>query len=308
MADEPLRLPLRATSRPLIQVLDEEPSKTVETESDRCSVCKEHAARYTCPHCQVRYCRATCFANHNTDCSEGFYRRQVEQVQTLEQKAQRSATQKLLQRVHDDHTQLAQFLDDSEALEAYLQSHPEVWEDIQQSIRQGDVQDWIVEPWYPWWRPNVNNDETVLFPLDDRLASIPLLSELTSKSPSPYLIYHILDHLFAIATVLHVYQGIDNAHEHEARIVVALDPPPDALAPVLLHYSRQPEWPTVSLDVLIWLRTPRYVYRVLLEAQRLCGKRQRRKLAFLVAYLRDNPTLLESLADEVDAWKTEWSL
>ena len=42
-----------------------------------CFCCKKKEAKYVCPKCKVPYCSIKCYKDHNSDCSEEFYKDQV---------------------------------------------------------------------------------------------------------------------------------------------------------------------------------------------------------------------------------------
>jgi len=43
-----------------------------------CRVCQRSRSQYTCPRCEVAYCSLDCYRAHGAQCTESFYRREVE--------------------------------------------------------------------------------------------------------------------------------------------------------------------------------------------------------------------------------------
>eukprot|EP00923_Selenidium_pygospionis_P018890 GHVN01032987.1.p1 GENE.GHVN01032987.1~~GHVN01032987.1.p1 ORF type:complete len:338 (-),score=22.70 GHVN01032987.1:804-1817(-) len=43
-----------------------------------CQVCQGAPYHYTCPRCEIIYCSMTCYAVHSSECTEAFYKTQVE--------------------------------------------------------------------------------------------------------------------------------------------------------------------------------------------------------------------------------------
>lgn len=44
-----------------------------------CKICSQNEHKYICPKCKVKYCSVKCFKEHNTDCTENFYKKCVEE-------------------------------------------------------------------------------------------------------------------------------------------------------------------------------------------------------------------------------------
>lgn len=56
-------------------------SKGIESPpTEECQICKEKNSKYTCPKCKIKYCGVECYKKHNVNCTEDFYKRNVEQV------------------------------------------------------------------------------------------------------------------------------------------------------------------------------------------------------------------------------------
>ena len=46
--------------------------------NEKCIMCKK-VGKYICPKCKKFYCNLECYKCHNEDCTEGFYKENVEQ-------------------------------------------------------------------------------------------------------------------------------------------------------------------------------------------------------------------------------------
>jgi len=56
-------------------------AKKEGTIQSRCSICVKIEAKYTCPRCGIQYCSLECYKDdRHQDCSEGFFKKEVEQV------------------------------------------------------------------------------------------------------------------------------------------------------------------------------------------------------------------------------------
>ncbi|EIW79088.1 hypothetical protein CONPUDRAFT_145257 [Coniophora puteana RWD-64-598 SS2] len=74
-------------------------------EQQPCGICRRQFARYACPTCNLLYCSLTCFRSEtHSQCSEGFYRKEIESG--IKNESSRSAEERmkmleLLKRVED---------------------------------------------------------------------------------------------------------------------------------------------------------------------------------------------------------------
>jgi hypothetical protein len=50
-----------------------------EKENAKCSTCQKNDFKYICPKCKIKYCSVECYKQHNVDCTESFYKNQVEE-------------------------------------------------------------------------------------------------------------------------------------------------------------------------------------------------------------------------------------
>lgn len=73
----------------------------------RCAVCRDENsnAAYTCPRCNVRYCRVQCYQSHSAHCTEAFAREHVLALSKsfAQTPAAQRATAQILQREHAAH-------------------------------------------------------------------------------------------------------------------------------------------------------------------------------------------------------------
>ncbi|GKY99395.1 hypothetical protein MPSEU_000894200 [Mayamaea pseudoterrestris] len=242
--------------RNLEPVLLQTPTMTESAEADRlaaapCHVCCKCEARYKCPKCSIEYCSSECYRNHsegNLDCSKIFYQDRMSQVLTLETLAKQEDFHRSLNRIYSqqqeresggfgkepifDRHELLELLDlldkgDEQGLSNFLHSRPAVTAAVGASLRRGDLSEWLLEPWHPWWRVKLSggnpaNQETCAFSdedhgygktLDERLLAIPPFDDLRprGKEVPKQLRYNILEILFSIVSTLHLFHGCQNA-------------------------------------------------------------------------------------------------
>ena len=246
----------------------------------RCSVCRQHQARYTCPKCQIPYCSVRCYQTHNSNdnengsaCTEDFYKDRVSQVLQLEVEEKKGDMQQILKRIHQEQKrheeptaslqppvaeeerlsqgELVQLLsvlerceeEGDEKLERLLSSlPPRVRAAVGRALRGGggdawsSLQEWILEPWHPWWRTEFvrgsddseddEDDDTTdkeeqqqhekrTKTLDERILAVPSLETLRPKkaaaAPPPPLQYNLIDILYSTVWMLRLYHGAENA-------------------------------------------------------------------------------------------------
>jgi hypothetical protein len=200
-------------------------------------------------------------------CTEAFYKNRVSSIIRLETIEQQGATNQILnrhfqQQQEDDGMQM-QGVSEEDLYELLLalenQTEETSMQDVQNllspslkaafdnAIHSGQLHDIILEPWHPWWRPelvhgnNATDGETetdggltITTPrlssslsdqptLDERLLQIPPFSSLSKRPPEPLLIYHLVDILYSLVWTLRLYHGAKNAvHLAESEAATAL--------------------------------------------------------------------------------------
>jgi len=116
-----------------------------------CAVCGQHAGRYACPRCDVRYCSLACFGKHG-ECSERFYAQRVRRALAEEPGRGRArCVGDLLSKGEDDDDARAA---PSEArLLALLEGRAEATAEeeamVLAALARGELED--AAPWTPWW-------------------------------------------------------------------------------------------------------------------------------------------------------------
>ncbi|KAH8098342.1 CoA carboxylase [Aureococcus anophagefferens] len=113
-----------------------------------CAVCGQHAGRYACPRCDVRYCSLACFGKHG-ECSERFYAQRVRRALAEEPGRGRArCVGDLLSKGEDDDDARAA---PSEArLLALLEGRAEATaEEEAMVLAAAKLED--AAPWTPWW-------------------------------------------------------------------------------------------------------------------------------------------------------------
>ena len=306
-----------------------------------CNVCHQNIARYTCPRCSIPYCSLGCYNQHggggggnNTnnnknvdDCREGFYRDRTAQFMDLQVKERLDDTNKLIQRVYQQQQQeetnqqeisssFSQFTQeellnimhcleegDESKIERVVQSD-KVRRALVDAVDKGELLDYVLEDWMPWWRPEIMfgpqsgiiDDEIEgrelrgqTITLDERLSQVPALSKLHSNpSRIPDLRYNVVDILYATAWTLRLYHGCTNALEMgmdagdtliRASCVLSRDARYDDLSHALtsctVHSTRSMKqqsgnsnasWSCLTQDVALICDNRRYVAKALCEA------------------------------------------
>ena len=261
---------------------DDDDDDLNKTRRKRCLVCQKHEARYTCPRCEIPYCSLECYRVHgnndnNVDsaqdlgdgsssdvrrsCTEAFYQDRVSSVVNLEVKEQAENTRHMIQKVYEEQQeqldepedisqdQLLSILralekqESPEELQALVCSlSPNIQQSLDYAVRNGHVQEWLIEPWHPWWKSELtpvnadsqngttdDNDcdnDAVLNnggrTLDDRLLEeIPCFAELKpkehksrSRNSQPAdvdLRFNLVDILYGVVSTLCLFNGVNNA-------------------------------------------------------------------------------------------------
>jgi HIT zinc finger len=217
-----------------------------------CSVCKTCEGRYTCPKCHVPFCSRVCYQSHSSgesNCTEAFFQDRVQKVLDREVKEKRHETQTMLFRIHQDQ-QLLQHqgetsggglceqelirllqaieVNDSNQIEQMTQE-PKFQRALHNSMQSGELSEWIVDPWYPWWRSlvvptkestNDGDSPDSVVPasqlLDERLINVPKFATLYPKASIqcyPDLQANLVDILYSIVWTLRLFHGLPNCLE-----------------------------------------------------------------------------------------------
>lgn len=374
---------------------------TAQLKAEVCRVCSQNEARYTCPKCSIPYCSVQCYRNHNgtegdsdkSSCTEIFYRDRVSQVLRLEGKDREQETKRMLNRAHhelskdilddsSDHDELfskeelSNFLriiegGNEEELEKLFVS-PRLKTAVHNSVERGELQEWLLEPWHPWWRPelakpmdkdNIEVDEDEegedeeemesqnpdRKSLDERILAVPSFQSVCPKGtakPPVELRFNLVDIIYSISLTLRLYHGVVNAVEEPVHAASALigasavlsgDARFSSLEEVLAacteastRASRQEgrgcnaPWTILVRDVALICSNRRLVARALLEAKDIMRRyvvvvkkdgdsasasrmrRIRKKIEFYLSWLLEQPTVLSTLADDVERWLAKW--
>lgn len=211
-----------------------------------CHVCHQHCSRYRCPRCSIPYCSLACYNSHESngsgDCKEGFFRDRTSQHVDREAKERLDETKQLIQRIYNEQTetvddanaagftqqellQIMRCLEDGDEskIENLLES-AKIRHALSDSMNRGELLDFVLDTWTPWWRPEIstryevlddeNNEPLTDANLDEKILKIP---PMTSLHPYPHnlpdLQYNLLDILYAISWTLRLYHGSANAIE-----------------------------------------------------------------------------------------------
>jgi ribosomal protein L20A (L18A) len=215
----------------------------------------------------------SCYRKHDNECTEDFYKSRVNSILQLEVKEKSEAMKATLRRFYhnsrenaDSHAhedlcselrsqtripreellkilsvleQCENNVDDDSLDQLLLSRFPFLQSKISRLLvseaEKTQLAEWLVEPWFPWWRTEycspkeeVDAEEDELSSckttkhLDDRLLRIPpfhTLSPSTTVSTSkvqPSLEYNLVNILYAIVWTLRSFHGAHNAVEQDA--------------------------------------------------------------------------------------------
>lgn len=292
-------------------------SATTQAENDTpCEVCREKCFRYTCPRCATRYCSLDCYQQHgNTDtgdCKEGFFRDRASQYLDLEVKERLEDTKKLIQRVYEKQTddnksetgeetskdelkKILRSLEEGDEAEIdRIMNSAKFNQALAESLENGELLDYVLESWTPWWRPEILidqdyvEDEDVELTLDERLGEVPPLTALHPRPCQlPDLLYNLVELLYSTTWTLRLYHGCKNAKESsvdaadtllKASQVLASDARweslPEVLSACTMSSTRSlresngcnTTWSSLVCDVVLICENPRFIAKALVEA------------------------------------------
>ncbi|KAK7081140.1 hypothetical protein SK128_007090 [Halocaridina rubra] len=204
----------------------------------KCCFCA-NLAKYTCPRCNIQYCSSACYKHENhLQCSEGFYKDQVkEQLEgTTVSEESRKRMLEILNRVErgeealSDNEEPLDSDDDEEEEELSsrmrgidLNDSNAVWkllseaerEEFRELVKSGNYGD-LVPTWSPWWEQNVplvqdisegNPDIAAYATQCPPLVDVPVLSEVTTITPSPCIPFNILNVITSYAWMVRLFNG-----------------------------------------------------------------------------------------------------
>lgn len=93
-----------------------------------CKVCEKNKLKYTCPKCKINYCGVDCYRKHSLECTEDFYKRNVEEelksrkVDEEDSKKFRDKLKDIYQRLNNDDNKSDTDKNISEGREKHLQA------------------------------------------------------------------------------------------------------------------------------------------------------------------------------------------
>ncbi|KIK63378.1 hypothetical protein GYMLUDRAFT_72076 [Collybiopsis luxurians FD-317 M1] len=80
-----------------------------------CKICTRQVSRYTCPECNIPYCSSTCFKSPlHTNCSEAFYKKQIQENVQPAQSQERLKMMEILKRFEENNFDIEDEGDDDE--------------------------------------------------------------------------------------------------------------------------------------------------------------------------------------------------
>lgn len=333
-----------------------------------CNVCKQSISRYTCPRCQIPYCSVDCYRNHTSQtsssssssqvssCTENFYHNRVASIVRLETLEQKDNTAKILNQQHEllnmqEEEEISDELyeillaleeeqDDGPTQKQLLSMmSPSLRAVFESDLRNGKVQELVLEEWYPWWRRQLvstaTSDEDVPSSsvpektLDEQLLNVPQFSTLFRKGNPPNLLFNLVEILYSICWTLRLYHGKKNATflsidaittlissssvlNSDARFTKLEQVLSDCTALSTKEYPAgcNEHWTVLAEDVALILGSQRLVGRALLEASDLlkeASKQTKKQIAHRDGERGEGPsTRLRRIRKKVDFYLS-WS-
>lgn len=205
----------------------------------KCNYCT-NPSKYTCPRCNTLYCSSSCYKNpHHSQCSENFYRDQVEeemQSSTVSEESKKKMME-ILQRVKAGESVME--AEESEPLDSDDDEDEEdlsvrmagidlgdseaVWrnmteeerQDFQELVKRGNFEE-LIPAWSAWWEQDVQLVQEVTTGSPNspsytancpEIVEVPPLSEITKVTPSPCIPYNILNVLAAYVWTVRLFNG-----------------------------------------------------------------------------------------------------
>jgi len=273
--------------------------------------------QYKCPKCAMPYCSLSCYrVPSHQDCSEAFYREQVE-TELKERRSNRAEQEAMKEVLRRDAGYQEEEEEEEEAEEdilarlaaVELSTESELWESLSteeqaaflHSIKSGSIST-LLEEKELWW-----DKATVISSVRD----IAPFTELFTGTPSPLLIYSVLEVVLAYVTCELLYLDSDTLTEH-SETLIALAPslittPPLGIEECCVQYSERSltQGVSVSVPVLTALRHAHKLFtlgtlgveKALAETRKIFSKSQKtkgadqlqckkikRKLSFLLSW------------------------
>lgn len=293
---------------------------------------------------------------------ESFHEGRVQQVLQLEVKERKDDMRNILQRIYNDQrsNDVSRFLEEGGALngdddevsprvfseeelkhlwdsiescqteeewDALLTSSPEIQAALAHMQRDqldhdARLEEWFLEPWHPWWMPQLAaDDEAEGFSdsplLDESILKTPPFSTLCRRTPHPSLPYNLVEILYGVALTLRLFHGVKNS----------ADVPEEAAAYLLessmvLQQNDTYESMDASLtnkreilvlqDLSVLLSNYRYVARALLEGKEILQrakkrKRLARKVEYYLSWSLAHTSMVQQLSEELETWLSQRS-
>lgn len=176
-----------------------------------CGVCLTEMAKYSCPRCFLTYCSLPCFKTHGEQCTELFYKDQVEEALSTQKAKQDGSMEEILQRVQDEEKeneeierrndlvdQLKKLALNDKIMEDDL--GPEIQGEFLKSLKSGAMRKYV-EPWTPWWMKAVCDSRPSL------PNSVKKFSDLSKSAPSETLPFILSSFLLGYCCTLVCYNG-----------------------------------------------------------------------------------------------------
>ncbi|PRP82120.1 hypothetical protein PROFUN_10328 [Planoprotostelium fungivorum] len=207
-----------------------------------CRVCHKNTSKYTCPKCNLPYCSAQCYKNHNDGCTNEFWKENV-MSELQSQKASDEEKQKFAKMLTENYEKMnlseeqaqkldsqeedvtpSQIIDVEEELSKMNISKEDI-KDLNEEQIQGFIE-WIksgrvseyIQPWRPWWsddaimmgttRENVSIEDEIRKSSDiPPLIQVPPFHSLSRSKPSKLLFFNLIDLLYTYAFVMRCVNG-----------------------------------------------------------------------------------------------------
>jgi len=218
-------------------------SADISVNGRNCGVCVNNLAKYSCPRCFLTYCSLPCFKKHGEQCTEKFYKDQVEEHLSTQKAKQDGSMQEILQRAEDAEEenkdierrndlveQLKKLALKDDIMEEDLS--PEIEGEFLKSLKSGAMRKYV-DSWTPWWIKAISDERP---PLPN---SMKKFSALSKSPPSETLPFILSSFLLGYCCTLISYNGDCTFDEQGALLLFLQLTPPlsEKRVPISFYFS-----------------------------------------------------------------------
>ena len=150
----------------------------IRTRGRVCLVCERQFAKYNCPRCNIAYCSSSCYKNHDRDCTEKFWKENVEKELKISDVSldEKKKMVEILQNIReldengiqygetnerenpqendkDSDNESEKEVKSLENIQKLQDLSPKQLERFQRALKEGKLSQYI-QIWKPWWESN----------------------------------------------------------------------------------------------------------------------------------------------------------